>query len=182
MPTELQNGARHEAPPLDAVERDGSSGLDDVLEATVDDALPAPEARVEGVVIGRLDEVSDGAVVTFDWCRREWRERARITGTLGAADVGRAVALVFESGDPRRPIVVGPIDAASEPRLDRATSSAAGTSGRRVRIEADEELVLACGDSSLTLTRAGKVLLKGRYVSNRSTGVMRLKGASVQIN
>ena len=33
-----------------------------------------------------------------------------------------------------------------------------------------------------SLTKAGKVLIHGAYVSNRSSGVMRIKGGSVQIN
>ena len=36
--------------------------------------------------------------------------------------------------------------------------------------------------SGITLTRAGKVLITGGYVSSRSKGVNRVKGASVQIN
>jgi hypothetical protein len=42
--------------------------------------------------------------------------------------------------------------------------------------------VLKCGNASITLTKAGKILVEGTYVSNRSSGVMRIKGGSVQIN
>ena len=45
-----------------------------------------------------------------------------------------------------------------------------------------KEIVLRCGKASITLTRAGKVLLRGAYISSRSSGVNRLKGGSVQIN
>ena len=44
------------------------------------------------------------------------------------------------------------------------------------------EIVLQCGRASLVLTRAGKVLLRGSYVSLRSSGMQRITGASVQIN
>ena len=37
-------------------------------------------------------------------------------------------------------------------------------------------------EASITLTRAGKVLIQGSYVSSRSTGVNRIKGGSVQLN
>jgi hypothetical protein len=47
---------------------------------------------------------------------------------------------------------------------------------------AREQLVLRCGAASITLTRDGKVLIQGAYVSHRSSGVMRIKGGSVQIN
>jgi uncharacterized protein (DUF2345 family) len=52
----------------------------------------------------------------------------------------------------------------------------------RLVVTAKRQLVLRCGEASITLTRDGKVLVRGRYVSNRSTGVMRIKGGSVQIN
>jgi hypothetical protein len=32
------------------------------------------------------------------------------------------------------------------------------------------------------LTSAGKVMIQGAYLSNRSSGVLRIKGGSVQIN
>jgi hypothetical protein len=47
---------------------------------------------------------------------------------------------------------------------------------------AEQEIVLRCGKASITLTRAGKVLIRGAYILNRSSGVNRIKGGSVQIN
>ncbi|NNK98434.1 MAG: hypothetical protein HKO88_05245, partial [Xanthomonadales bacterium] len=54
--------------------------------------------------------------------------------------------------------------------------------GETVTLSADKEIVLRCGKSSITLTRAGKVIIKGAYLTNHSTGVNRIKGGSVQIN
>ena len=48
-----------------------------------------------------------------------------------------------------------------------------------VIISGDE---LRCGKASITLTRAGKVLIRGAYLLSRSSGVNRIKGGSVQIN
>jgi hypothetical protein len=42
--------------------------------------------------------------------------------------------------------------------------------------------VLRCGKASITLTKAGKVLVQGTYVSHRSSGVIRIKGGAVQLN
>jgi uncharacterized protein (DUF2345 family) len=52
----------------------------------------------------------------------------------------------------------------------------------RVTIEAGREIVLRCGDAAITLTRAGKVIIKGSYVVSRSTGYNKIKGAAVDIN
>ena len=54
--------------------------------------------------------------------------------------------------------------------------------GKRVTFDAKEQIVLRCGKSSITLTRAGKILIRGAYLLNRSSGVNRIKGGSVQIN
>jgi hypothetical protein len=42
--------------------------------------------------------------------------------------------------------------------------------------------VLRCGEASLTLTREGKILLRGTYLSSRATGVHRIQGGTVEIN
>ena len=54
--------------------------------------------------------------------------------------------------------------------------------GERLVLSAKQEIVLQCGRASITLTRAGKVLIRGSYLSSRSSGVHRIKGASVDIN
>jgi hypothetical protein len=52
----------------------------------------------------------------------------------------------------------------------------------RLIVSAKDQLVLRCGKASITLTKAGKVLIQGTYLSNQSSGVNRIKGGSVQIN
>jgi hypothetical protein len=54
--------------------------------------------------------------------------------------------------------------------------------GERMIVAAREQLVLRCGKASITLTKAGKVLIQGDYVLSRSSGVNRIKGGSVQLN
>jgi len=52
----------------------------------------------------------------------------------------------------------------------------------RYVIQAEREIVLRCGDASITLTRAGKVIIKGNYILSRSTGYNKIKGAAIDIN
>ena len=54
--------------------------------------------------------------------------------------------------------------------------------GERIVLSAEKEIVLQCGEASITLTRAGKIIIRGAYVSSRSTGVNRIQGGSVEIN
>jgi len=52
----------------------------------------------------------------------------------------------------------------------------------RLIFEAKEEIVLKCGESSLTLTKSGKVLIRGKYVLNHSTGINQIIGGAVEVN
>jgi hypothetical protein len=54
--------------------------------------------------------------------------------------------------------------------------------GKTLTFDADEQIVLRCGKASITLTKAGKIIIRGAYLLNRSSGVNRIKGGSVQIN
>jgi hypothetical protein len=49
-------------------------------------------------------------------------------------------------------------------------------------LTASRQLTITCGESSITLTAAGKIIIRGKYIVSRSSGVQRIKGGSVQIN
>lgn len=61
-------------------------------------------------------------------------------------------------------------------------TAAATTDGERLVLTAEREIVLQCGGASITLTRAGKIIIRGEYVVTRAAGVNRILGGSVQIN
>jgi hypothetical protein len=62
------------------------------------------------------------------------------------------------------------------------TPEEAAAAGERLVIKADREIVLQCGSASITLTRSGKIVIRGEYVVTRAAGVNRILGGSVQIN
>ena len=99
------------------------------------------------------------------------------------------VLLVFENDDPNLPIIIDIVcDSISEKSKKEPIAFQVDEvenvfiDGKRFTFDAKEQIVLRCGKSSITLTRAGKVLIKGAYLLHRSSGVNRIKGASVQIN
>jgi hypothetical protein len=99
---------------------------------------------------------------------------------LHAAHIGSAVTLAFERGDPALPIVTGVLRSGALPPPDAAGH--VEVDGQRMVIQAREQLVLRCGRASITLTRAGKVLIDGSFVQSRASGMNRMKGGAVQIN
>jgi uncharacterized protein (DUF2345 family) len=92
------------------------------------------------------------------------------------------VVLQFEGGDPSLPIVMGVLRQTDNQPLEASGNVQVDADGVRMVVSAKEQMVLQCGKASITLTKAGKVLIQGSYVSSRSTGVNRVKGGSVQLN
>jgi hypothetical protein len=88
-----------------------------------------------------------------------------------------SVLLVFEEERSERPVVVGLLDPPDPPDPREALID-----GRRVVLEALDEIVLRCGESSITLRRNGRIVVRGAYVETRSRGINRIKGGTVQIN
>ncbi|MCC8392513.1 DUF6484 domain-containing protein [Paraburkholderia sp. MMS20-SJTR3] len=102
---------------------------------------------------------------------------------LHEAHIGFRVALLFEDADPRRPVIIGVLhEGGVAPSRTAVGNVEVDVDGERLIVSAREQLVLRCGNASITLTRAGKVLIRGTYVSSRSSGANRITGGSVQLN
>lgn len=122
-------------------------------------------------------------------------QTARTVVRLSPAMVGRQVLVVHEAGGP---IVTGviqdgtdaPSDAVQAPDAVHAADAPDADTppfelevdGERVVVDARRQLVLRCGQASITLTREGKILLRGTYISSRASGVHRISGGSVELN
>lgn len=94
---------------------------------------------------------------------------ARSTVRVTAADAGREALIAFENGDLALPIVTGLLQAPEELPA-------------RIEVQAGKELVLKCGPASITLTKDGRIVIRGADVLTRSSGSNRIKGGSVHIN
>jgi Domain of unknown function (DUF6484) len=100
------------------------------------------------------------------------------------ADIGRETLLLYEDGDAARPIIIGLIQQPASLELEPVNREPIDVTldGQRVTLSAAEEIVLRCGDASITLTRSGKILIRGAYLLSRSSGPNRIKGASIHLN
>jgi uncharacterized protein (DUF2345 family) len=72
--------------------------------------------------------------------------------------------------------------AVADPHDETSRAVSVQADDDRVVLSAEREIVMRCGDASITLTRAGKVLIKGAYILSRSSGYNKIKGAVVDIN
>jgi hypothetical protein len=135
----------------------------------------APAARE--VTIGRVCGVDEagGLLVDYEGNPAGVPLPALSTAAHDAAATGRDVALVFLDGDPLRPLALGLVRPGTAPTPVEADPE-------QLVLTAKRDITLRCGRASITLTRAGKVLVRGTYLSLRSSGMQRITGASVQIN
>jgi hypothetical protein len=109
----------------------------------------------------------------------------RTTVPLLRRHIGATVVVIFDQGDVRQPIVIGVLHdgrSTASTSLAAAPLVSAEVDDQRIVLTAEREIVLRCGDASITLTRAGKVLIKGTYILSRSSGCNKIKGAAVDIN
>jgi hypothetical protein len=168
--------------------------LDDLLTLEPNESPQAtarPTSALPNVVVGVIAGLTENGDPLVDFADNSTGGplAARSTARVATSDVGHRVALLFEGADLRRPIVLGLIrhtaatgEPVAQPVGPSAVQVEATADGERVVIAADTEIELRCGKSSITLTRAGKVLIRGAYLLSRSSGVNRIKGGSVQIN
>jgi hypothetical protein len=153
-------------------------------------AKPSP-ADVFATKVGWLAAwTSDGILIDFPDNQAgpllaqslvEWQP-AQIQAALESRS---SVLLTFEQGDECRPIIVGTMKPV--PKLDPMLPAPGDpilvkVDGERLEISARDEIVLRCGESSITLRRNGRVVIKGAYVETRARGTNRIKGGNVLIN
>lgn len=139
------------------------------------------EIRLPAVVVGRVSAFRNSEVlVDFPANTSGQLVASRCLVEVTQKDVGREAALAFEDGDLMKPIIIGLIRSASQ-SPSRAVPNIKLDEDTLV-LSANKQVVIQCGRSSITLTDAGKVIIRGAYLLSRSSGVNRIKGGSVQIN
>lgn len=141
--------------------------------------------EIPAIVIGTICafDASGMPLVSFSSAASSRPIPARALLPIDGASIGRSAALLFEGGRVDHPIIVGLVHS---PGISLAATARSTrdleADGQRLLVTAEREIVLRCGKSSITLTRAGKVIIRGDHLVSRSTGVNRIKGGSVQIN
>lgn len=178
----------HVFDPLSAEVADGDV-LSPLLQGpatALGEQAPPLNGPLHGVIVGTLLALTDAgqtALVGFPGQADHGAVPARSSVRLHGAHIGHGVVLVFEHGDVRRPIVMGVLQGpAGWPQGDKPATVDVDADGQHMVVSASSQLVLRCGKASITLTKAGKVLIEGEYILSRANGVNRVKGGSIQLN
>jgi len=151
---------------------------------------------ISGVRVGRIVQVHTSGQFLVDFPgNQSGAIVARVTSAAHVASLkkgnplGREVLLAFENEDPRLPIIVDTMHSLLEEITERSMGLPGSDAprdaivdGKRVVLDAADEIVLQCGKARITLTRAGKILIQGEYVLSSSRGANKIKGATIQLN
>lgn len=185
------------------------TSTDTANEALAEARSVSPGEVIIGQLVG-IDNAGR-PLVTYDNMSSHEPLIAVTTQEVTNKNIGRQVALLFANGESNQPVIVGlihnplsdllesfslPVAQESDDtpfpdvtkeyahfsELSRDKEEQVIVDGKRVTIEGAEEITLKCGKASITLTKSGKILIRGTYLSNRSSGVNRILGGSVQIN
>jgi hypothetical protein len=148
-----------------------------------------PIIKIQGIVIGQLID-NEGIKVDYPSNPAQSPLFAISACTITEHDVGREAVLTFQNSDPYKPILLGFIEQPQKSqqhsnttnKITSRTPIALKLNDEQLILSAEKEIVLKCGKSSITLTKAGKIILRGAYLLSRSTGVNQIKGGTVQIN
>lgn len=154
------------------------------------------EKKISGTRIGSITGIDKKGLILIDFpgntlghLPARFVESIKQKLLKHGVPINDKILIIFENDDPGLPII---IDAICDTLDNQAESDAVAfqvqetedvtIDGQRVTFDAKEQIELRCGKSSIILTRAGKVLIRGAYLLSRSTGANRIKGGSVQLN
>jgi hypothetical protein len=184
----LEKQGDHHVSREEAAPGSKSVTLDQII-AEPDDSRPDRDGAAPPlgtVSVGRIVAMQQAApLVDFPANTSGALVQARSLVPVSQREIGREVALAFEENDPTKPLILGLL------QLATSLDSNLPEPQQPVEVEIDEEVLtltakkeitLRCGKASITLTSAGKILIRGAYLLSRSSGVNRIKGGSVQIN
>ena len=167
------------------VEYDSEITLENILDHS---PREPKKTKITGVIttILQYDAMTNHYCIQNPLDNVEQISVSKSTVEIGESTIGKEVLISFEDENVYRPVITGIIQ-----KLESSTKSISNTNkqyqtklddSERLIFSAEREIVLQCGKSSIHLTKAGKVIIRGNYVLSRSTGLNSMKGGSVSIN
>lgn len=170
---------------LSAAQQPRSEGAR-LLDSLIEQSATTSARPSSGLTIGRLLALADEGRVPLVWYPGQPTDagmRARSAVDLHGAHIGQDVVLGFEHQDPTLPIVLGLLQGQAGwplPTMPRQVTVEAD--GQRMLVTAQQELVLRCGKSSISLRADGRVEIRGVTVSTEATAANHIRGGSVELN
>jgi hypothetical protein len=136
-------------------------------------------SQVSGIVIGKLSGFdADGTpFVEFSVNPTGRAIPSRSTVELNENHIGRNVALMFELSNVRKPIIIGMMHVPGNHAAVEVTREE-----EIVRITAETEIHICCGESSIRMNKNGKIEIKGRDILSQAIRGNKIRGGMVGLN
>jgi len=135
--------------------------------------------RIEGVVIGAfLGFGEEAPLVVFPGNPEETALPARSLCELTADMIGCEVALLFQEGDPQKPLIVGRV--VKPARVTEATY--VSRDGEHIKITSEKTIELRCGKATIIMDRDGRITIRGTRLVSHASGSNRIRGGSIDLN
>lgn len=145
------------------------------------EAVDEAAAMVQvGALVGRLVAIDAGhPTVEFDAGQGPCQMPARVLQDMARGGppwaVGQTVLLMLERGEAALPVIVGRVG-------DTLPQASVEMRANELNLEGHEQVVLRCGEASITLKADGQVLIKGSRLLSRASESNKIRGATVLIN
>lgn len=184
-------GLTKQPPAAEPHRMESETGAADLLRQMLD--TPVSQARGEPaqVLTGHLAGIDEEGRLLFV---PERRGGAPVPVAIGvplsdgvlvpAARNGQRALVVRTSENPPQLILIGLVRerVSATAREAEPGQLEVNVDGETLKLSAEREIELSCGEASLVLRQSGRIILKGTYVVTSSSGPLKVKGATVDIN
>lgn len=83
---------------------------------------------------------------------------------------------------PGDPVIFSPPESADKKGIVLGVVSSPARKPEKLTLEAGKEIVIKCGEGTITVSADGKIAIKGTHLLSRAKGINKIKGGSVAIN
>ncbi len=153
--------------------------LDQLLEENKEES---PLCKREGVFVASFVSFDDaGAPFVVVPGVISQPKKADAICDMSNAKKGEQYGVMFKNGDAEYPTIMGKMQQQTVVAVPEETVQIT-EENQQLRITSKKEIHLQCGDSHLLLSPDGRVEIRGKTVVTHSTGLNKMRGASVKIN
>ena len=133
----------------------------------------AEKNHIQGILIGHINNIDDKGQLWVSYSNANFPLVANTLSAITRSDINRQCALMFENGNPLRPMIMGLLQ---EPVITVAAPP------EQEAISATESIELRCGKAAIIMNADGKIEIRGTKITSHSSGLNQIFGASVKFN
>ena len=166
------------------------------IDSFQDSAMPQPINALAFPVTAHITKSDNPGLIMVQYNENKPKSARLISGIdrrvlTQKENIGREILVVFDGGNPDLPIIIGVMESIIDDLVSMEINGPENpdkkpieikVDGKRIEFEAEEEIVLKCGNGSISIKKEGKIIVKGTEIISRASGNNKIKGGSVELN